>query len=121
MSQAANINITRGNRRPVPFTIYGPGGPNRPASLGGPDIDTTTVVTSAAISVVGGGLLAVLDPGDNRRVFITATGTSGITGPVKVTIPGVAGPKEAAQFVNILAPPNAEDVVFGPAGPEEPA
>jgi hypothetical protein len=114
MSTATNITVNRNKFRAVQVTVYGPGGP----SASPPDIDSTTVITNAMLSI-SGPLVAAVDPLDNRIVNIgVAVGApAGVAGPVTLT---VAGKPVGKQFVTVPAAPDLSDVDFGTAGGEQP-
>lgn len=112
MSTGTNITINRNTFHPVPIFVYGPGG------AAANDIDTTTVITNAMISV-SGPLVAAVDPLDNRVINIgVAVGApAGVAGPVTVTVPGKPPGK---QFVDVPQAQNLSDVAFGTPGAEHP-
>lgn len=116
MSTAApNITITKGKSRDKRFIVFGPGGPTRPASQGGPDIDVTTVVDAAHLGVTGTDGTATLVPNadgtiPSRTVRFSATGPG--TGTAKFSATVTARGRAAQQFVNVDPAPDLSDVVW---------
>lgn len=114
LASMPNISIPKGQSVYLPFTVFGPGGPNASP----PDVDTTTVVTSGAIGVTGASEIAAQlvtsDGPTTRRLRVDALATASV-GAGRADIAVTARNRTSHQIVDIAVPPDLSAVQFGPA------
>jgi len=106
----ANITIPKGSSVYLPFTVFGPRGPDASP----PDIDTTTEVTQAQIGVLGevAAQLVTSDGPTTRRLRVDVPVTASIgagRGDVSVTARG----RTVHQGIDVAAAQDLSAVQFG--------
>lgn len=94
----------------MPITVYGPGGPNATP----PDVDLTTPITNANLTVSGTDVAAQVvstDPQPIRRLRVDATGPN--IGANRANIAVTVNGKTANQLIDVIAAPDRRAVVLG--------